>query len=39
MQTKHSCAHMVFHLGTDSIFVHFITLLTNADIFVIKQTI
>lgn len=39
MQTTHSCAHMVSHLGIDSIFVHFITLSTNADIFVIEQTI
>lgn len=37
--TKHSCAHMVSHVGTDSTFVHFITLLTNADTFLIKQTI
>lgn len=39
MQTKHSWAHVVSHLGTDSVFVHFITLLANADFFVIKQTI
>lgn len=44
MQSKHSCARlvvacMISHLGSYSLFLRFITLLTNADFLVIKPAI